>query len=455
MQMIKHIPLGMLITCILLVLMCTTVSASSGMNTLPDADLNQGPTQAIPVEGDFQLDFTFHTESTTDDTQPPHEVRVELTLGDERLVIGAGGYKNVGVYGGSLKLFGSDGAEKYVDGIWNHTKGSSSVSGKTVRVELCRTGDTVTLKAKKAGIIGSKWIMDVTIPLNEAAKEGQVCFSGYNLLLSDIQWNMESSSPVEATDNISSVDDSDNAAGVEGATDRSNNTLLGDIVKFIITLAISAAVFFLLRNKITVALRYDLDYDFSLSAAIVSAVCLSYGGFMVFSWMNYPKANALLKTINHIFSSVESALSIPLEGSLLANKILVFAVITVGVLILIFGAMAGYSIKVPIVMLFTGAIGMVCLYSWSILVYVFISKLISGLFATIVVVVLMAAAGAAVSDTPVSEYHPEPDPVSEHKEPKVTDVWREDGLMIEHLKVSRDGERYYDPDDGEWHRIKK
>lgn len=143
---------------------------------------------------------------------------------------------------------------------------------------------------------------------------------------------------------------------------------------------------------------------------------------MVFSWMNYPKANTLLKTINHILSSVGSALSIPLDGSILASKVFVFAVIAVGVLILIFGAMAGYSIKVPIVMLFTGVIGMVCLYSWSILVYVFVSKLISGLFATMVVVILMAAAGAAVSDTPVSEYHPKPDPVSEHKEPKVTDV---------------------------------
>ncbi len=34
-------------------------------------------------------------------------------------------------------------------------------------------------------------------------------------------------------------------------------------------------------------------------------------------------------------------------------------------------------------------------------------------------------------------------------------VWRGDGFGKEYLKVSSDGERYFDPDDGEWHRIKK
>lgn len=33
-------------------------------------------------------------------------------------------------------------------------------------------------------------------------------------------------------------------------------------------------------------------------------------------------------------------------------------------------------------------------------------------------------------------------------------VWRENGLEKDYLKVSRDGERYFDPEDGEWHRIK-
>lgn len=38
---------------------------------------------------------------------------------------------------------------------------------------------------------------------------------------------------------------------------------------------------------------------------------------------------------------------------------------------------------------------------------------------------------------------------------KKVEVWRENGMMRENLKVSSDGERYYDPDDGEWHKIKK
>lgn len=37
--------------------------------------------------------------------------------------------------------------------------------------------------------------------------------------------------------------------------------------------------------------------------------------------------------------------------------------------------------------------------------------------------------------------------------PKV-EVWRENGMMKEHLKVSSDGKRYYDPEDSEWHPIK-
>lgn len=45
-------------------------------------------------------------------------------------------------------------------------------------------------------------------------------------------------------------------------------------------------------------------------------------------------------------------------------------------------------------------------------------------------------------------------PVPEAAAPE-TEVWRENGYMRENLKVSSDGERYYDPDDGEWHKIKK
>lgn len=48
-----------------------------------------------------------------------------------------------------------------------------------------------------------------------------------------------------------------------------------------------------------------------------------------------------------------------------------------------------------------------------------------------------------------------PDEEEPEEEPtKKVEVWRENGYMKEHLKVSSDGERYYDPEDGEWHNIK-
>lgn len=46
---------------------------------------------------------------------------------------------------------------------------------------------------------------------------------------------------------------------------------------------------------------------------------------------------------------------------------------------------------------------------------------------------------------------PRPEPEPEPK--KHVKVWKENGFGKEYMKVSSDGERYYDPDDGEWHRI--
>ena len=49
-------------------------------------------------------------------------------------------------------------------------------------------------------------------------------------------------------------------------------------------------------------------------------------------------------------------------------------------------------------------------------------------------------------------YTPEAE-IEEETAPKV-EVWRENGMMKEHLKVSSEGQRYYDPEDGEWQNIK-
>ena len=43
------------------------------------------------------------------------------------------------------------------------------------------------------------------------------------------------------------------------------------------------------------------------------------------------------------------------------------------------------------------------------------------------------------------------------EEPRVerrVEVTRQNGMMTEHLKVSSDGKRFYDPEDGEWHPIR-
>lgn len=50
--------------------------------------------------------------------------------------------------------------------------------------------------------------------------------------------------------------------------------------------------------------------------------------------------------------------------------------------------------------------------------------------------------------TPTTDY-PKP------KQKEKVEVWRENGMMRENLKVNSSGDMYYDPDDGEWHKIQK
>ena len=50
-----------------------------------------------------------------------------------------------------------------------------------------------------------------------------------------------------------------------------------------------------------------------------------------------------------------------------------------------------------------------------------------------------------------ADYIPVAEP--EAVEKKNVQVWRENGMMKDYYKVSSDGERYYDPEDGQWHKI--
>ncbi len=55
----------------------------------------------------------------------------------------------------------------------------------------------------------------------------------------------------------------------------------------------------------------------------------------------------------------------------------------------------------------------------------------------------------SVWDTYDTYARQEPEPEPEKK----VEVWRPNGLVNEYLKVNSDNTMYYDPDDGEWHRI--
>ena len=64
---------------------------------------------------------------------------------------------------------------------------------------------------------------------------------------------------------------------------------------------------------------------------------------------------------------------------------------------------------------------------------------------------LLSGLGSRQIDTSWSE---EPRHEEQPREEKKVEVWRRDGMMTENLKVNSSGDMYYDPDDGEWHKIK-
>ena len=79
-----------------------------------------------------------------------------------------------------------------------------------------------------------------------------------------------------------------------------------------------------------------------------------------------------------------------------------------------------------------------------------------GDYGTDYVVDQMQKNAAESEKEPFSLFPDDTDSPSESTEAetkKEVDVWRENGLMIEHLKVNSDQSMYYDPDDEEWHKI--
>ncbi len=79
------------------------------------------------------------------------------------------------------------------------------------------------------------------------------------------------------------------------------------------------------------------------------------------------------------------------------------------------------------------------------------SMIMSGLGITIKIVLFFIPAVWALSggSTTSSSTYEEDD------EGEQVEVWRENGMMRENLKVNSSGDMYFDPDDQQWHKIKR
>ena len=68
---------------------------------------------------------------------------------------------------------------------------------------------------------------------------------------------------------------------------------------------------------------------------------------------------------------------------------------------------------------------------------------------------ILGGLGGAFDDLENEPSSMESTEVSVNQSRTETEVWRMNGMMRQNLRVSSDQESYYDPDDGEWHLIKK
>lgn len=439
MQKIKHIIVRSLMLCFLTVFLCGCAAADSGEQSLPDANLNDAPTQSISVDGDFNLNVKFYAVSSTGEPNPVHEIRTELLWEDERLVICFGGLKTGNSSINSAVLYRADGSQEVVECTIEDTNAKQNVSEKNISIELCRTGETMTLKAKKAGLFRSTTILDMMIPLKEiAAQEGAVRFSGENLILTDIRWNRET--PV--TPDIDP-----------------NMPVKNIIINLIVTLVISV-IMFILVGSVLDWIREIRGYRFSLSRATVSSACLLYGGMMILSWENLAATNSILRFINRIYSGVESHLTLPAEGTIFADRRFVFAIIIVGIIFLLWGVITEKKVEVIPVIIIYGLLILATVYPWIQLIWEITSGIIKGLEGMGSVIILflflvMAGSGSSATSSSTSPRTERKHEETEADSAPDVKVWKEDDYGYkEYLKVSSDGQRYFDPKDSEWHKIK-
>ena len=328
--------------CVVLFLLGGNASAYGAMQPLPDINLSDTSSAAIPVEGDFRLNLQFYAESLGSDNHAALNFRV----GNDVLTIAFAGHEGVGTFGTFARLNGEhsiklhDGSTCFFSDGFHSTGANKSVDNCTVRVEFCRIGDTITLEAIRNTWLGTKRITSYSISLAQLAGNGTIYLSGSKLALSSVCYSVE---PV--------------------ASAAHEDSMLATVLLLLLTLAVSVTAFLFVLRKFTPWVQDLLDVDFWLPAAIVAVALLAYGAVMVVSWFNFSAANHIVHSINHIFRYVASDLVLPLQGSLLANKFVVIAALAVGLGILILLCVSDSSAKVFPAALLCGALGLASGYA--------------------------------------------------------------------------------------------
>ena len=88
--------------CVVLFLLGGNASAYGAMQPLPDINLSDTSSAAIPVEGDFRLNLQFYAESLGSDNHAALNFRV----GNDVLTIAFAGHEGVGTFGTFARLNG-------------------------------------------------------------------------------------------------------------------------------------------------------------------------------------------------------------------------------------------------------------------------------------------------------------------------------------------------------------
>ena len=234
--------------CFVIFLLSTNASAYGAMQSLLDINLSKTFSKAIPVEGDFRLNLQFYAESLG---YGDNHVALNFRVGNDVLMIAFAGYEGVGVFGGFARLNGEhfiklpDGSTCFFSDGFHYTGANKSVANHTVRVELCRIGDTITLDAYRNTWLGAKRITNYSINLAQLAGDGTVFFSGSHLVLSSVYYSLEP---------------------LSGSSSAPGESLLVDILLLLLTVAISVIAFGFVSKKFTPWVQDLLEIDFFLPA---------------------------------------------------------------------------------------------------------------------------------------------------------------------------------------------